>query len=246
LTVAVAIMCKTPAAGTSKTRLSPPLTPKECAEISACFITDLAQTINLLTLAGVVGCAVYTPRGSEPALQLLLPAHFELTLQGEGALGERILQGTLDLLAQGHEGVILVNSDSPTLPLSILRDAVHAVQQGDCVVLSPAHDGGYTLIGLSKPHARLFADIPWSTSTVYDLTLARAKEINVPVVSVPGWYDVDDAASLQMLEDDLAGRPLPFSGLTGAEAAATRSFLSNRKAALEQTGSGTKDIPKNK
>ena len=232
LTVAVAIVCKTPAAGQSKTRLSPPLRPEECAEISACFITDLARTIDRLRPEGAAGCAVYTPQGSEAALRLLLPAHFTLTLQGDGELGARLLQGTIDLLAEGHDGVILVNSDSPTLPVSILRDAVHAVRQGDCVVLSPADDGGYTLIGLSKPHPRLFADIPWSTSTVYALTCARAKEINIPVVSIPGWYDIDDAASLQTLEDELAGVPLPFTKLTGADATATRAFLDKRKAAL--------------
>jgi uncharacterized protein len=235
LTVAVAIVCKTPAAGSSKTRLSPPLSPEDCAEISGCFITDLARTIHLLTTECVAGCALYTPQGSEPALQQLLPAGFKLTLQGGGALGERLLQGAIDLLAQGHEGVILINSDSPTLPLSIVRDAVHAVRQGDCVVLSPAHDGGYTLIGLSKPHARLFEDIPWSTSTVYALTLARARDINIPVTTIPGWYDIDDAVSLEMLEHELAGQPLPFGQLTGAAATATRAFLNKRNAARART-----------
>lgn len=229
MSVAVAIMCKTPAPGQSKTRLSPPLLPTDCAEISACFISDLAQTIDGLTADGAVGCAVYTPLGSEVALRKLLPARFGLTLQSEGSLGNRLLQGTADLLSKGHEGAILINSDSPTLPLSILRDAVAAVRSGDCVVLSPAYDGGYTLIGLSKPHARLFADIPWSTNAVYELTLARAGEIGLPVVNVPGWYDVDDAASLKMLEDELAGKPMPFSQIPGAAAPATRVFLASRR-----------------
>ena len=236
MSVAVAIMCKTPSPGQSKTRLSPPLQPEDCAEISACFIADLAQTIDGLAADGVVGCAVYTPLGSEAALRRLLPVRFKLTLQSDGRLGDRLLQGTADLLATGVEGVILINSDSPTLPISIIRAAVAAVRSGDCVVLSPAHDGGYTLIGLSKPHARLFADIPWSTSAVYNLTLDRAREIGLPVVNVPGWYDVDDAASLRMLEDELAGAPLPFSHIPGAPAPATRAFLARRSA--HQGGAG--------
>ena len=229
MSIAVAIMCKTPAPGQSKTRLSPPLLPTECAEISACFISDLAKTINELTAEDVTGCAVYTPPGSDAALRRLLPEGFELTLQAEGTFGIRLFQGTVDLLAKGHDGAILINSDSPTLPLAVLRDAVAAVRSGDCVVLSPAHDGGYTLIGLSRPHARLFADIPWSTSAVYDLTLIRAREIGLPVVNVPGWYDVDDAASLKMLEDELAGMPLSFSSIPGASAPATRAFLARRR-----------------
>ena len=230
LSVAVAIMCKTPSPGSSKTRLSPPLAPDDCAKISACFIEDLTRTIDGLRAFGVVGAAVYTPQGSETALRRLLPAAFELVLQGEGGdLGDRLLQGTKDLLALGHKGVVLVNSDSPTLPQGILLQAVEAVRNGDCVVLSPAHDGGYTLIGLSRPHAWLFADIPWSTSAVYDVTVARAREIGLSVVDVPGWYDIDDEASLRMLEDELEGVPLPFSRLAGADAPSTRAFLGQRR-----------------
>ena len=232
-TVAVAIICKTPMAGKSKTRLSPPLRPEECAALSACFIRDLSRTIESLADDGdVAGYAVYTPLGTETALRQLLPSRFSLALQGEGDLGERLLKGTADLLAQGHEGAILVNSDSPTLPKAILRQAVDAVRRGDNVTLSPALDGGYTLVGLSRAHVRLFSDIPWSTSEVYRLTLERAHEIGLPVMKVPGWYDVDDAASLQMLEDEMFGRAPKFASLAGADAPATRQFLGERTAAV--------------
>ena len=232
-TVAVAIICKTPMAGKSKTRLSPPLRPEECAALSACFIRDLSRTIESLADDGdVAGYAVYTPLGTETALRQLLPSRFSLALQGEGDLGERLLKGTADLLAQGHEGAILVNSDSPTLPKAILRQAVDAVRRGDNVTLSPALDGGYTLVGLSRAHVRLFSDIPWSTSEVYRLTLERAHEIGLPVMKVPGWYDVDDAASLQMLEDEMFGRAPKFASLAGADAPATRQFLRERTAAV--------------
>src|SRR6185503_19726632 len=101
---------------------------------------------------------------------------------------------TRELLAAGHAGAILVNADSPTLPASILRAAVDATRRGG-VVLSPVLDGGYTLIGLSQMHEQLFADIPWSTPEVYRRTLERAGQNHIPVTEVPGWYDVDDAAS---------------------------------------------------
>ena len=103
--------------GASKTRLSPPLRPDECAAISACFIRDLARTIAALAEDGdVTGYAVYTPRGSEASLRRLLPDGFKLMPQVEGDFGERLLHGAIDLLAAGHSGAILVNSDSPTLP----------------------------------------------------------------------------------------------------------------------------------
>jgi rSAM/selenodomain-associated transferase 1 len=231
-TIAVAMVCKTPAPGQSKTRLSPPLRPEECAAISACFIKDVSRTVARLTEdGGVTGYALYTPQGSEAALRMMLPAGFALLPQIGNDLGARLIRGFDDLLKAGHDGAILVGADSPTLPLSILRAAVDAVRRGDNVVLSPAHDGGYALVGLSQVHPRLFEDIPWSTSDVYRLTLERAGEIRLPVVNVPGWYDVDDQASLQMLEREFGGRPPAFAVTAGADAPSTRQFLRERNAA---------------
>ena len=76
----------------------------------------------------------------------------------------------------------------------------------------------------------LFADIPWSTPHVHRLTMQRAAEVNVPVVNVPGWYDVDDASSLALLLSELAGRLPVFAsrGLHGAPAPATRAHFAGR------------------
>jgi rSAM/selenodomain-associated transferase 1 len=232
--VAIGIFCKTPTPGLSKTRLSPPLRPEDCASLSACFIRDLAATIGELTHDGsAIGYAVYTPAGSEEKLRALLPPGFRLLLQCEGDFGTRLVKATRELLKNGHAGAILVNADSPTLPASILRAAVDATLRGG-VVLSPALDGGYTLIGMSRLHERVFADIPWSTSRVYELTVQRAAEIGVPMKNVPGWYDVDDADTLALLRSELAGGPLPFAqaGLRGAAAPATRSYLAARELPL--------------
>jgi hypothetical protein len=227
--IAIAIVCKTPAAGQSKTRLCPPLSPAEGAALSACFIRDISTTVDELVRDGnVTGYAVYTPAGTEAQLRPLLPATFQLLPQCEGDLGIRLIAATRTLLTR-HAGVILVNGDSPTLPASILRAAVDGTQRGD-LALGPALDGGYTLIGLSEAHERLFADIPWSTPEVYRRTVERAQEIGVPVTSVPGWYDIDDAASLALLQAEFAGEPLPF-GLVGSGAAApaTRSYLARHE-----------------
>jgi rSAM/selenodomain-associated transferase 1 len=230
--VVVAIVCKTPAAGHSKTRLSPRLRPEEAAALSACFMRDVAAKVQSFVQSdGVAGCAVYTPAGSETALRGLLPEDFPLLAQGEGDLGARMARATADLFAAGHAGVILIGSDSPTMPAAILRAAVDAVRAGDRVALSPALDGGYTLIGLSRPQPRLFEDMPWSTPDVCRLTVKRAGEIDIPVAALPGWYDVDDAASLAMLEDEARGIAPPFAeaGLAGADAPATFAFIRARQ-----------------
>jgi len=229
-TVAIGIFCKTPAPGLSKTRLSPPLRPEECAALSACFIRDLAGTIDEVARDGLAtGYAVYTPAGTEAALRTLLPRSFRLLPQCDGDFGARIATAMRALL-QTHAGAILVNADSPTLPAAILRAAVDAVRRHDGVVLSPALDGGYTLVGLSGMHERLFDDIPWSTADVHARTVARAGEIGLPVMNVPGWYDVDDASSLALLLSEFAGRAPTFAqrGLHGAPAPATRAHFSGR------------------
>jgi hypothetical protein len=228
--VAVAIICKTPRPGRSKTRLAPPLAPEECAGISACFIQDLSATIASVAGNGrAAGYAVYTPPGTEAELRALLPDHFGLVLQSDGDLGARLDRGIGDLLAAGHAGAIIVNSDSPTLPRAILDAAVEAVLAGDNAVLSPALDGGYTLIGLSKPHPHLFVNIPWSTDAVYQLTLRRAWEIDLPVIALNGWYDVDDGASYAMLERELDGIRPPFATGPAQDAPKTRAFVRRRR-----------------
>jgi len=91
------------------------------------------------------------------------------------------------------------------------------------MVLGPAVDGGYYLIGLKAAHRRLFTDIPWGTEAVARLTIERAAEIGLEVMRLPAWYDVDDGESLNWLRQELAGRSDRFRG--GAPAAATRAFL---------------------
>jgi rSAM/selenodomain-associated transferase 1 len=230
--IAIGVFCKTPTPGFSKTRLSPPLRPDECAAISACFIRDLTATIaEVARDDSAVGYAVYTPIGTEARLRSLLPSGFRLLPQCDGDFGTRLATATRELL-QTHAGAIMVNADSPTLPASILSAAVSATRDSDAVVLSPAFDGGYTLIGGSRYHARLYEDIPWSTAQVFPRTVERASEIGVPVVTVPGWYDIDDAQSLAMLEAELAGSA-PFAGACpGARAPATRAHLFARDVPL--------------
>ncbi len=91
------------------------------------------------------------------------------------------------------------------------------------IVLSPAFDGGYTLIGVSDIRDEIFDGIPWSTADVYRLTVQRVRQIGYRLIDVPGWYDVDDAKSLDILRDEMLGRPTPFAN--GAAAPFTRDFL---------------------
>jgi hypothetical protein len=218
-------MAKAPQEGTVKTRLVPYLTPGEATGLSICFLQDVAARIAEASAALTVdGLAVYTPVGAESAFDGLLPDGFRLLPQRGHALGERLFHATEDLLASGYTSVCLVNSDSPTLPTHILSSAVTALsRKGDRVVLGVADDGGYYLIGLKLGHRRLFADIEWSTNRVSAQTIERAAELGLEVELLPAWYDVDDAASLSRLCDELF--PLGGNGASPDAAPSTRRFL---------------------
>jgi uncharacterized protein len=224
-TAAIGIMCKAPRPGQTKTRLAAMIGAQAAATLSACFLRDIAATIESLPEhLGCKGYGVYAPAGTEAELRCLLPPSFGLLLQADADFGNVLHGAVRDLLAAGHGCVALVNGDSPTLPPSLLSDAVGALRRpDDRMVLGPASDGGYYLIGLKAPHQQLFTDIPWGTDAVARLTLERASRIGLDAVVLPEWYDVDDAATLAWLRDELAGRSERFTG--GGAAAATRAHL---------------------
>ena len=229
---AVGIICKTPTVGTSKTRLAPVLGAEGAAELAAAFLRDVAAAIEAVPACAMRrGYAVYAPEGSEAGLRPLLPASFGLVCRRGATLESVLLGATQELLLAGHDCVILVNGDSPTLPPITISAAMAALRRsGDRAVFGPACDGGYYLIGLKVAHAELFRDIPWSTTETLAVTLERAREIGLEVALLPMWYDIDDEETLRLLMSDIEGRPLPFDhgDLQAGPARATRRFLAAR------------------
>jgi hypothetical protein len=162
-------------------------------------------------------------------------------------LGERLFHAACDLLDASYESACLINSDSPTLPQSILAEAIaHLKKAGDRIVLGGSDDGGYYLIGLKHAHRRVFDDINWSTPAVFGQTLERAAEIGLEVVSLPSWYDVDDAASLRQLGAELFGDERMHSDRCGHDAPFTRKFLAGLIAAGSTERLGLTGGPRNK
>lgn len=224
---ALGIMAKVPRSGRVKTRLVPPLTHDQASALSECFLRDVAASVGTAAetdRARIQGVAVYLAEGAAEDFRKLLPREFLLLAQRGEHLGERLFHAAVDLLAAGFGSVCLVNSDSPTLPAALLREAVLALQApGDRVVLGPARDGGYYLIGLKRAHRRLFEEISWSTSSVLDQTLERARELSLDVHRLAEWYDVDDRESLRLLCRELFGRDA--SHVRDGRGASTRALL---------------------
>ena len=220
---ALAVMTKAPLAGQVKTRLVPPLSPEEAAHLNICFLRDTAAAIAKACGTTARGVGVYTPIGAEGAYIDILPSDFELLPQRGDGFGERLAFATADLFQCGFGSVCLIDSDSPTVSADVYAGAVEMLSKaGDRVVLGPSDDGGYYLIGLKQTRRELFERIDWSTERVLDQTKTRARELNLDVSLLRTGYDVDDAATLRRLCDEL------LSKSSDAEIAPnTRKFLAS-------------------
>jgi uncharacterized protein len=216
---ALAIMTKAPRAGAVKTRLQPPLTAEEAAELNVCFLRDIAAVI-VSSGGESKGIGVFTPAGSESEYANVLPSDFVLIPQRGDSFGERLTNAVTDLLRVGFESCCLINSDSPTVTADAFRQAVVKLQRADNrIVLGPSDDGGYYLIGMRKVYRRLFEEIDWSTERVFAQTLNRARELSLSVHILPKFYDIDDSTALRRLCDELVDEK------AGDVAPVTREFL---------------------
>ena len=211
---ALVVVGKAPEAGRTKTRLSPPLSPAQAADLSGAFLQD---TIAVAAAAAWDRVSlVYPPTpDADRRLRALLPPDVYLAAQHEDGLGAALADAFRSHLEAGFGRVVLVGSDNPTLPPSLLADADRTLDAHD-LVLGPSADGGYYLIGMDRPHLGVFADITWSTSIVYQQTLARARALGLRVASIQEWYDVDTAADLARLRAELEGAPASVAPATRA------------------------------
>ena len=127
---ALAIMTKAPRAGTVKTRLQPPLTAEEAAQLNVCFLRDIAAAI-VSTGGESKGVGVFTPVGCEEGYMNILPSDFVLIPQRGDSFGERLMNAATDLLRVGFESCCLINSDSPTVTADAFRQAMAKLQGAD-------------------------------------------------------------------------------------------------------------------
>lgn len=230
---AIAVMAKAPQPGRSKTRLVPTLAPEQAAALSAAFLRDVTENIQAAAAqSAITGYIAYAPAGLEHLFEGHIAPGTRLTLADGGPemppgvenFGRCLLHAIKSLLAENHVSACVLNSDSPTLPTTLLeRTARLLAAPGDRAVIGPADDGGYYLLGMKQAHAHLFTNIAWSTETVARDTASRAAELGLELVTLPTWYDVDDAASLHRLIANLqfsaSETPSPYA------APATRACL---------------------
>jgi glycosyltransferase A (GT-A) superfamily protein (DUF2064 family) len=163
----------------------------------------------------IAGYAAYAPAGTEEALIPHLAAGTSLILAdgsvpapaGVEGFGRCLLHAVQTLFDRGHSAACVLSADTPTLPTAVLVTAATLLLTGSesRAVVGACDDGGYYLLGMRRPHARLFADITWSTDTVAAQTRDRAAALGLDLFELPLWYDIDDDASLDRLVQETSG-----------------------------------------
>jgi len=218
------VVAKQPAPGQTKTRLCPPLTSFQAAELYECFLRDTLDAMR--EVPGVEPVIGYLPDDAQDYFHQLAP-DMSLIRQRGSSLGERLDDLLKQAITGGSQKAVVMDSDSPTLPADYLSMAFEQLTETD-VVLGPTTDGGYYLIGVKQPQPRLLRQVQMSTSHVLADTLASAKASRLSVSLLPTWYDVDTIADLRRLESEIAEMS------ANGRAAATSRWLAH---------SGWRDMP---
>ena len=198
-------------AGTSKTRLCPPLTPDEAASLHGSLILDAMEQAQ-----GLVGTTLYVagaPDVDHPFFKVLEGRYGARLLAQEGEdLGARMSGAMAKAFSLGHQRVILIGTDLPNLTRRHLSQAVNDIGSHD-LVLGPTLDGGYYLIALSRPAPELFHGLAWSTNSVLEETKKKAASLGLSVGLLSSLRDLDEIEDLKAFIQ-LAGKDKSLSKRT--------------------------------
>ena len=177
---------RAPKPGQVKTRLAKTVGGVTAAEIYQRLMDQLFK--NLKPLRDVE--LRFTPDLAKDEFGRWLRPGWELAPQGPGDLGTRLARAFQECFAQGSQAVVVIGSDCPAVVPDDIESAWRSLATND-VVLGPARDGGYWLIGLRAPRPCLFETIPWSTSEVLETTLRRASDARLAVQLLRTLQDID-------------------------------------------------------
>jgi uncharacterized protein len=193
---------KAPVPGTVKTRLQTDLGPDKTTEIYKAFITEIvSQCARLKGTDRFLGCA---PSKDHTFLKETAKKFKLKSFNQRGSnLGEKIINAFRDYFKKGYSGIVLIGSDSPTIPVNYINKAFTALERYD-FVLGPCCDGGLYLIGArNKIIPDIFQSIPWDSSAVLNKTLDNIEHLDIKLFLLPFWYDVDTIDGLTFLKNHL-------------------------------------------
>ncbi len=214
-TKAIVLFARDPVAGQVKTRLAPFLSQELILELYTRFLSDSIQKICKLVTAGrFIGVfpsytsGYFSRKNIEPSLEIFIQ-------EGED-LGERMFHTFQARFDEGYERVVIIGSDSPSLPVAYIEKALDSDKD---LTIGPSTDGGYYLIGMYQNPVDVFAGgIDWGSERVLKQTLERVRKAGCSLKLLPPWYDVDRTEDLKFLKTHLELRAqagLEDNGTTG-------------------------------
>jgi hypothetical protein len=200
------LFARLPVAGKVKTRLVPRFSPEEALQLHSALLADSLDLLN--RTAAAASAAPFLYLSEEGALDAEISSRMGAAaraVQHGSDLGERLARAFQERLAAGSRQVVILGSDTPHLPGERIVRAFQALEQ-DEVVVGPARDGGYYLIGAARLHPELFRRIPWGTGEVYRETVRRARKEKISLASLPDWDDIDLPESVTALWKEILHR----------------------------------------
>jgi rSAM/selenodomain-associated transferase 1 len=208
-------MAKAPVPGAVKTRLAPPLTQEQAAELYHALLSD--QLEHLTALEAVDLYVAFTPSEAKPLIANIVPARYRSFAQRGGDLGERMNEVFAELWRRGHRSLIVIGSDLPPVPLDTFHQGFAQLSaDGKRVVLGPSGDGGYYLAGMNQPVPEIFSGMTWSHDQVLAETVQRLTRLGIDFTLLPQWFDVDkvgDIARLRAVSDSAVRSAMKRTGL---------------------------------
>jgi rSAM/selenodomain-associated transferase 1 len=204
-TCAIGVMVRAPSAA-GKTRLAGDLPASRLAGLRAALLADTLQMAAGLTGVDVV--VFVTPATAMSEVAALIGRSFPCTPQSDGDLGDRMRAAFEHLLRErGYGAAMLVGADIPFLSAAHVTEARNSLKASGGIVLGPADDGGYYLVGMTQVHAALFDRIEWGNATVLTDTLRAADRLGIEARLIGSTYDIDTSEDLRRLGRDLAAAP---------------------------------------
>jgi hypothetical protein len=192
----IVIFAKAPIPGFCKTRLIGALGEEGAAALAAKMLCRTVEVAMRADLGPVELCVA--PEPEHAALRALdVPLEVVWSRQSEGDLGARMAAAVLRTLAR-DENVLCIGTDCLALEVTHLKEAAHALHQTP-VVIAPAHDGGYVLLGLSQFDTSIFQDMAWSTNVVFQETMHRIERLGWRVTLLETLRDIDEPTDLAFL-----------------------------------------------
>ncbi len=198
---ALIVFTKTPVKGRIKTRLQPHLAPDTILGLYKSFITEaISKCSRLKRIDKFIGCS---PSKDNNFINELTRTYKIKSFNQRGEnLGERLVNAFKDYLGKGYTEIVIIGSDSPSLPIEYIKKAFLELKKND-FVLGPCCDGGYYLVGARKVIPEVFHNIPWGTDRVLRKTLGKLNSLNIRYSLIPFWYDIDTIEDLRFFRNHL-------------------------------------------